>query len=167
MTVLERKQLEEGPSKVVNAHHWGYYDEPDSLDMLIGWLDVRGNRECKLRKELQAQREKISSHMRRRLDYLSGGDDKKSASEEPVTTRMSKRTKTSVSAGGLRRCAAWRNTMALNDFGHLHSEQPRPRPRKATTKKAQMMMDRQTRGSAATGNRLAKPPGRQGPRHHF
>ncbi|KAI9849724.1 MAG: hypothetical protein M1838_000085 [Thelocarpon superellum] len=156
MTVLERKRLEEGPTRLTTAHEWGFYDEPDSLEMLIGWLDARGNRENKLRKELQLQRENISAHMRKRREYLNG-DDKKSTDEPPA--RMSTRTRTPFGSSG-RRCFAWRNTMALSEIGHLHSEPPRPRK---ASKKAQM--ERQTRAGA--GGRQGKTLGRQGSRYQF
>ena len=92
MTVPERKMFEEGDTHVFTARQWGYYDDPFRLDMLIGWLDVRGLREVKLRKALSADREKISIHMKKRQEYLHA-DDKKSETSEP-TTRVSTRTKT-------------------------------------------------------------------------
>ncbi|KAI9826307.1 MAG: hypothetical protein M1832_000224 [Thelocarpon impressellum] len=157
MTVRERKRLEEGATSLYNAHQWGYYEKPDSLDMLIGWLDVRGNRESKLRKELQAQREKISSHMARRLEYMRAEEDK---SVDDAAPRMSTRKRRHDDAEGYK-CLAWRNKTALEDLGHLHSQQVRPRK---ATKKAQQA-DRKTRTTAT--NRQGKPLGRQGSRYQF
>ncbi|KAL9104984.1 MAG: hypothetical protein Q9163_000156 [Psora crenata] len=91
LTVPQRKVQEEGKTHVFTALQWGYYDEPDSLDVLIGWLDVRGVRESKLRKELCSQRERISIHMKKRLEYLAKGEEKAEISEPP--TRVSTRTK--------------------------------------------------------------------------
>lgn len=128
MTVPQRRDLEEGETHLYDAHHWGYYDDPDALDMLIGWLDNRGCREIKLRKELTSQREHICRHMNKRQEYLSDEDDSKSEAGEPAT-RISTRTKTYVDASG-HRCLKWRNGMAIEEAGHLHS-QPKPgRPKK-------------------------------------
>lgn len=148
MNVVERKKLEEGSTSVFNAHQWGYLDEPESLDMLIGWLDVRGDRELKLRKELQSFRGTITKHMEKRNDYLED-DGKKRMADEHVK-RVSTRTKTY--GGETRyRCQRWRNTMVLNETGHLHSEEPR-------TRKTAM------RTGNTRDTRQAKPLGRQGTR---
>ena len=128
MSVPQRRDLEEGETHLSDARHWGYYDNPDALDMLIGWLDNRGSREIKLRKELTSQREYICRHMTKRQEYLAGEDDSKSEAGEPAT-RISTRNKTYVDASG-HRCLKWRNSTALEEVGHLHS-QPKPgRPRK-------------------------------------
>ncbi|KAI9801101.1 MAG: hypothetical protein M1833_002969 [Piccolia ochrophora] len=159
MTVSERKKLEEGSTSLFTARQWGFYEEPDSVDMLIGWLDVRGNRELKLRKELQAQRENIMTHMRNRGEYLTRNEKK--SSEEPMT-RMSTRTKTYVDHTS-HRCLAWRNTTALEEIGHLHSEQARPKKARKTEAKADV--GRVTRGVAR--NRQGKQLKRQGTRYNF
>ena len=182
MTVPQRKVVEEGETHVFTARQWGYYDDPDCLDMLIGWLDVRGVREIKLRKELTAQREKIAVHMRKRQEYLSKDEDKRLEPGEPAT-RVSTRTKTYVDPSGYR-CLAWRNTTAINELGHLHSEAKPPSYRKqrgVALKKAQVMeveedpAPRQTRGStrqaSGTGKGTARTngriPTRQGTRYDF
>lgn len=155
MTVAERKKAEEGATGVFTARQWGYYDDPDSIDALIGWLDVRGNREIKLRKELQAQREHITKYMENRKEYLSPRSD----SEEPPTTRMSTRTKTYV-RDSTHRCLKWTNAMALTESGHKHVDPP---PK--STKRGKKVADegRETR----TTNRQGKPLTRQGTRYHF
>jgi hypothetical protein len=135
MTVAQRKRLEEGATSLFTARQWGYYDEPDALDKLIGWLDARGNREIRLRKELQALRGRIVTHMEKRRAYLDeqgpagkkggrgggGGGD-----EQQQLTRMSTRTKSQPPPPQFR-CQRWKNTMALRECGHLHIDQPRPR----------------------------------------
>lgn len=126
MTVPERKMREEGVTHVFTAKQWGFYDDPDDLDALVGWLDVRGVREKKLRDEFYKQKDKIVAHMIARKQYLGGDEGKKSDSEEPVK-RISTRTKPSVDTTS-RRCLAWKNLTALNELGHLHSE---PKPPKA------------------------------------
>ncbi len=167
MSVPERKLYEEGPTNLFTARQWGYYDDPDSVGMLIGWLDIRGSRENKLRKELQAQREKITHHMEKRKEYLAAGDEKKSESGEPVT-RISTRTKT-YSESPNYRCLAWSNTVAVRELGHKHSQ---PEPAKANsakkqtikfTKKVEEGEGRQTRAT----NRQGKPLTRQGSRYNF
>lgn len=151
MSVVERKKLEEGSTSVFNARQWGYFDEPESLDMLIGWLDVHGDRELKLRKELQSFRGTIMKHMEKRKEYLEHDDEKKTADEQ--LTRVSTRTK--AYGGEMQyRCQRWRNTMVLNEIGHLHSKPPKTRK---TAKK--------TGNTRAT--KQAKTLGRQGTRYNF
>lgn len=174
MTVPERKIHEEGQTHVFTARQWGYYDDPDSLDHLIGWLDGRGVRENKLRKELQAQRERITTHMLKRKEYLTANDEKKSEAggeREPVT-RISTRTKTYVEPGATYRCQAWRNTTAIQELGHLHSEPVKASGRKQTIKFTKRVEEedgggggggRQTRAT----NRQGKPLARQGSRYNF
>ncbi len=141
MTPAERKSSEEGPTSVLTARQWGFYEDAEDIDMLIGWLDSRGNREVKLRKELSSQREAITRYMDKRKDYLAS---KKAEAEEeeqqrqqqqpppapPTTTRMSTRTKTQinnvhhngVNGGSHHRCMRWRNDMAVRELGHKHTE---------------------------------------------
>lgn len=183
MTVPERKMREEGDTHVFSARQWGFYDDPDHLDMLIGWLDVRGVREIKLRKELQSQREKISFHMRERQEYLTSDREKSEATGSEPVTRVSTRTKTYVNPTG-HRCLAWRNNTAVRELGHLHSE-PKPpfyrKQRGVAHKKAQLVEEeetvpiaRSTRGAAKNaeknaGKRTAsgRLPTRQGTRYDF
>lgn len=164
MSVPERKMLEEGPTHVFTARQWGYYDDPDQLDRLIGWLDVRGVRENKLRKELQAQRDKIGFHMTKRKEYLSNHDDKPSESGEP-TARISTRTKTYMNTTG-HRCLAWKNTIAVSDNGHLHSEPKPPIYKKSSARAAHKPIEDEGRQTRAT-NRNGKVITRQGSRYNF
>lgn len=165
VTVPQRKMAEEGETHVFSAKQWGYYDDPDTLDLLIGWLDVRGVREIKLRKELTLQRDKISFHMKNRQEYLST-EDKISEASEPER-RVSTRTKAHV--GSLtHRCQQWKNSTAILEIGHLHCE-PKPPAQKKQRGVAQVKKPliedepRQTRGS----NRQGKAPTRQGSRYNF
>lgn len=164
MTVKERKELEEGPTGVSNALEWGYYEDPESLDKLIDWLDTRGVRETKLRKELQLQRDVIAKYMKNRQEYLAkSAAERSSESEEPPppqqSKRMSTRTKAQVGDAGYR-CLKWKNTAALRENGHLHIEATRP------AKKAKRATDEPKELKAAT-NRQGKPLTRQGTRYHF
>ena len=165
MGVPERKMIEEGQTHTFTAQQWGYYDDPEQLDKLIGWLDVRGVREIKLRKELQAQREKISIHMEKRKEYLTKYDNKRSESDEPVT-RVSTRTKTYIDPTG-HRCMDWTNSTALRELGHIHSEPAKGLKKGVArlTKKriCEAEEGRQTRASKRSG----KPLSRQGGRYNF
>lgn len=184
MSVPERKMKEEGDTHVFTARQWGYYEDPDSLDMLIGWLDVRGVREMKLRKELASQRELICTHMKKRQEYNCNKDDGNPEPSEPAT-RVSTRTKTYVDPSG-HGCLRWRNSTAIRELGHLHSE-PKPPPAKkqrgVAVKKSLIVEEepsapaaRQTRGGGrgssgskggtadVAGQRM---PTRQGSRYNF
>ena len=164
MSVPERKMLEEGSTHVFTARQWGYYEDSDSLDMLIGWLDVRGVREIKLRKEIQAQRDKISLHMNKRKEYLTSNDDRKSESDEPMT-RVSTRTKTYIDPTG-HGCLAWKNTTAERELGHIHSAPKPPSYKKQTTKAPRKPVEEEGRQTRAT-NRSGKVLTRQGTRYSF
>ena len=165
MTVPERKMAEEGDTHVFSARQWGYYDDPDSMDMLIGWLDPRGVREYRLRKELTSQRENISAYMQKRQEYLAVNDSKSDASEPQ--TRISTRTKTYIDTSGPR-CLQWKNNTAIDEIGHRHCEPKPPTYKKqrgvAQVKKPLIEEEpRQTRG----GNRQHRVPTRQGSRYNF
>ncbi|KAJ5672107.1 DDT domain superfamily [Penicillium longicatenatum] len=132
-TPAERKKHEEGSTHVSNAREWGYYDDPDSIDSLIEWLDPRGNRECKLLKELHLQKGYIVKYMKHRQAYLSENTER-AESEEMPTKRVTTRTKTYVDVNEHRlRCLRWRNTTALTEIGHLHVDPDRPAKRKRNT----------------------------------
>lgn len=183
MTVPERKMKEEGETHVFTARQWGYYDDPDSVDMLIGWLDNRGVRELRLRKELASQRAIICHHMEKRKEYLANEEDKiEDLRSEPVT-RVSTRTKSYVSMSD-HRCLAWKNNTAVRELGHLHSEPKLPAAKKlrgVAQKKSSLNevedmlpVARATRGAAKgaeknEGKRTAsgRLPTRQGSRYNF
>ena len=164
MGVPERKMLEEGPTHVFSARQWGFYDDPDQLDKLIAWLDPRGVRETKLRKELQSQRENITIHMAKRKEYLSNSEDKKAESAEP-TTRVSTRTKTYIDPTGYR-CLAWKNSTAISEIGHLHSEPKPPSYKKQPARASNKLAEEEERQTRAT-NRNGKVLTRQGTRYQF
>jgi len=134
MTIPERKTLEEGSTSVFRAEEWGYYDGPDSIDQLLGWLDDRGKREKDLRKEISLWKEDIVSLMRK-LGEASDADKarKEGDGEEPPVARISTRHKTYVDmAATSQRCLRWTNGYAVNKLGHKHIEPPtRPKDKKA------------------------------------
>ena len=120
----------------MNAYEWGYYDDETVIDNLIGWLDDRGEREKKLRKELYEWRDKVSKYMRARKEFMDGEAARKlEAEEEPKKGIATRRQAEQEKAEAGDRCLRWRNTMALEDkhMGHLHSEGPpakKPRNKK-------------------------------------
>ena len=157
MTPAERKKAEEGDTSIQNACEWGYYDDAESVDKLIDWLDLRGNRELKLRKELVSQRDIITRHMQHRQEYLAQREER-AESEDAPTKRVSTRTKTYV-GDPKHRCLSWHNTTALSENGHLHVDALRPNKR---TKRA----TDEPKDLKAT-NRQGKPLTRQGSRYNF
>jgi len=164
MTVPERKKLEEGPTSVFNANQWGFISEPEDLDKLIAYLDPRGFNELKLRKELIAYKEKIVRNMENRKAYLEPTLTKEdNEKEEPKSKRMSTRTR-NVQTPELpqHRCLAWQNTMALEELGHLHSDEPPPaRPRGKQSRK------KETIEVPSLPELPKKRPSRQGTRYTF
>jgi len=189
MTVKERKAREEGPTSVFNAHQWGYYEDPAAIEDLVSWLDLRGNNENKLRKEMLLYKDKIIRNMEKRQEYLHPSEEKKE--EVEGSKRMSTRTKHHVETQATLpyRCLKWQNTTALNELGHLHSDQPpkaaKERKSAAAKKKEDskkekerekenVVEERETRGTRNSGatatapkGRHGKPLGRQGSRYEF
>lgn len=165
MTVPERKKLEEGPTSVFNAHQWGYYDDPESVAKLIAWLDIRGFNEVKLSKELKLYRDRIVTNMEKRKEYLQPAEEKP---DDSSNKRISTRRKDHHIDQPPLRCLSWHNNMAIEELGHLHSEQPRARKpaRKAQRLSPPIEEERQTRGSDAKGKK-EKGLGRQGTRYNF
>ncbi|OJD18642.1 hypothetical protein AJ78_01338 [Emergomyces pasteurianus Ep9510] len=182
MTVRQRKELEEGPTGVSNALEWGYFDDPESLDQLIRWLDSRGIREAKLRKELQLYRDSIAKYMRNRAEYIGntadgkkGAESDEEATETAAPTRMSTRTKSSGDGelSARYRCLKWKNGTALRENGHLHVEPGRPtkKAKRATAAVAVAVpavdetKEKEKEGKVT--NRQGKPLTRQGTRYLF
>ncbi|KAI3398477.1 hypothetical protein diail_9158 [Diaporthe ilicicola] len=142
MTVPERKAKEEGATSVFTARQWGYIDDPKDVKKLIDWLDPRGFNELKLRKELVNFSDRILKHMENRQAYLAANDAEAKAAEEEKeketktngTTgkRMTTRTRNAATPEPepQYRCLQWENTTAIEELGHLHSDQPPPAPPK-------------------------------------
>ncbi|KAL2864475.1 DDT domain protein [Aspergillus lucknowensis] len=151
----ERKKHEEGPTRLSRAHEWGYYDEPESVEKLLNWLDSRGERETKLRKELLLQRDNIVKSMKSRRNYLDRTEDDP---EDIPTKRVTTRNKTYV-ADNKHRCLNWRNSTALAENGHLHLDASRP------SKRAKRGGEEPK--EIKVTNRQGKPLTRQGARYNF
>lgn len=134
LTVPERKKLEEGESNLQGATEWGYYDEPDSVDALLGWLDERGRREKELRKELSIWREDVVQQMMKLKQHREAEKIRMEENSEEQVTRVSTRHKTYVDVETVNRgCLRWRNLTAVDSLGHIHSEQPRAKEKRAKT----------------------------------
>ena len=157
ITVPERKKREEGATSVFNARQWGCYSDPEVVDALLDWLDPRGFNELKLRKEIVIYRDKIVKNMANRKEYLgltdsassptsskSGEGKKESFSGNSGNKRMStrgNRTAATTPEPPTHRCLSWQNTMALDEIGHLHREEPAPvRARKQSAKKKETVV---------------------------
>ncbi|KAL4812780.1 ATP-utilizing chromatin assembly and remodelling N-terminal-domain-containing protein [Aspergillus spinulosporus] len=155
MSPAERKKHEEGPTRLSGANEWGYYDEPEAIEKLLDWLDSRGERETKLRKELLLHRDKLVKCMQARHEYLSRTEED---SEDIPTKRVTTRNKTYV-ADAKHRCLNWRNSTALADNGHLHVDASRPSKR--ARKSGEDLKE------VKATNRQGKPLTRQGGRYNF
>jgi hypothetical protein len=130
--------------------------------MLMGWLDTRGLRELKLKKDLVLHRDAIAKHMEKRKEYLAPREE----SEEPPT-RMSTRKQTYISDAA-HRCLKWNNSVAIYELGHKHAEAPPPPKARGRAKKEKVEDEpRSTRGTAKVVNRHGKPLTRQGGRYDF
>ena len=160
ITVPERKKREEGATSVFNATQWGFYADLESVDKLLDWLDPRGVNELKLRKEIVNYRDKIQKNMTARDEYLGLQSKADAAPEASTPSSTSTRTddkhhgnkRMGTRGGGRHRtatpeppafkCLAWENTMALDEIGHLHSNEPPPaRQRKQTAKRKEAAVE--------------------------
>ncbi|KAJ5398117.1 hypothetical protein N7509_006230 [Penicillium cosmopolitanum] len=155
-TPAERKKHEEGSTHLANAREWGYYEEPESIEQLMEWLEPRGNREHKLMKELQLQKIHIVKYMKNRQAYLVDSRER-AESEEMPTKRVTTRNKTYVDVNehGLR-CLRWSNTTAMNEVGHLHVDPDRP------AKRQKRNTDDTRETKAARGKALTRQGSRRG-----
>ena len=159
MTVSERRRQEEGATILENAQEWGFYDDPDRLENLIGWLDDRGDREKKLRKELMEWRDMIVKYMDAHKKFKDEEVARKIEADEEQPTRITTRHKTHEEQSAAKeRCLKWKNTMALEELGHIHS---RPLKARGTRQK------KEVKGVAIPVKRQGKPVTRQGDKHSF
>lgn len=123
VTVPERRTFEEGATVLANATEWGYYDSPAELDALIDYLDDRGLREKKLKKDLMEWRDTIAEYMQKRQQFFDEEARRKDEADEEAAHRVSTRNKVKeeeVASGD--RCLRWRNATARTELGHAHSE---------------------------------------------
>lgn len=163
MSIAERRCLEEGTFMLKDATEWAFYDDPTRLDNLIGWLDDRGIREKKLRRELCEWRNTIAQYMGALKAFKDQEAAKRLEADEEQATRISTRHKTYEDQTATKeRCLKWRNGMAIDEQHHIHS---RP-PRKTKEKKPKSASVPQ-KGVATVVSRLGKPMTRQGSSYNF
>lgn len=156
MTVRERRRQEEGVTTLQNAQEWGFYDDAERLDSLIAWLDDRGDREKKLKKELLEWQDEIAKYMRARKSFLDEETATKVDADDDQTIRISTRHAIQKNrSAAADRCLRWHNSMAVDQQKHLHSQSP---PKARTRKKAG---DKGVAQLVLT-NRSGKPLTRQG-----
>jgi hypothetical protein len=157
MTMLDRKEQEEGETHLESAEHWAYIDEPGKVDQLMGWLDDRGLREKALRKELTAWREIIVDCMKKMNEHLDEVAAQKAGNSEedgsPVPqVRVSTRTKTYVELDRNEwPCLQWRNTLALEQFGMVHSEGIKRKRKGVAEKKVEKLSKKDAKLVTRTG----------------
>ena len=161
MTVPERKMLEEGTTHVFTARQWGYIDDPSSLDGLIQWLDSRGFPEMKLKKELIIYRDRIARNMEKRKAYLHSSAEETEEKLSESAKRMSTRKREAHVDPAGQRCLKWHNNMALEELGHLHSDQPRPRKAAKRASNAIVVEEERPTKSEAKGKKEKKAAGRR------
>ncbi|KAK5143484.1 hypothetical protein LTR32_004392 [Rachicladosporium monterosium] len=152
MTTTERRKKEEGATCLLNAQEWAFYDDEVRLDNLIGWLDDKGEREKKLRKELVEWREKIVKYMNVYKKFREQEAAQKVEAEEEAATRGQ--------TAGKERCLKWTNGLAHQEQGHLHSQPEKKAVPKSRSKQAKGVA---TLVSRSTG----KPVTRQGGSYNF
>ena len=146
VTIPERRELEEGQTVLMSSNEWGYYDHPDKLDNLIGWLDDKGEREKKLKRELQDWRTQIVQCMEAHIAFKEAEAKQKDEADEEQASRISTRHKAQEDQTAAKeRCLRWHNSMAMDDLGHLHSQPDKPRPKKARPKGVAVVTSRSRR----------------------
>lgn len=156
ITVPERREKDEGPTRLGDSVEWGYYDDPEDIDKLIAWLDERGNREKVLRKELQSFREPIIEYMGKMKEHRAEVEQNKADGDDSAT-RVSTRTKTYVDLEATKdQCLLWTNSIAREQFGHIHSEQPRPKKQRRGEPKVKVPVGKNGKPLTRQGTRYGR-----------
>ncbi|KKY23289.1 putative ddt domain protein [Diplodia seriata] len=126
MSKNERRNAEEGSVHLTDSTQWGYIDNPEDVQKIHEWLDDRGHRELKLKKELGVWQDSIIEYMVNWKNHLSEVQAQKTVGED--TTGIQTRKKTYTDNDSSRYwCLKWENTYALEELEHLHSQQPPPK----------------------------------------
>ncbi|KAK9476429.1 ATP-utilizing chromatin assembly and remodelling N-terminal-domain-containing protein [Lipomyces japonicus] len=75
MTIKKRKDLEENIQSQLNGFNdWGYLDDPDDIQQLFHWLGTKGQREPRLRKDIEIKLKRIEESInirRQKLGYAA------------------------------------------------------------------------------------------------
>ncbi|KAK9245970.1 hypothetical protein V1506DRAFT_536769 [Lipomyces tetrasporus] len=145
MSLFERKDKEVGKEAQINGtNEWGYYDDPVDVKELYYWLGSKGQREPRLRKDLDARRPRIEAPIVARRKFLgleqqADRDKEKSvqpesrdASEfgdddEPLrrSTRQREKIASQEETEHILkdfRFLSWRNHAATQELGRTHYE---------------------------------------------
>ncbi|KAK7548147.1 ATP-utilizing chromatin assembly and remodelling N-terminal-domain-containing protein [Phyllosticta citricarpa] len=132
-TMKERRNEEEGPIQLDNPDQWGYYDNPEDVQKLLEWLDDRGSRELKLKKELTNWQDQIVEYMVNWKTHMADMEAQKAA-EGDEDKRIQTRQKATHAENDASRywCLRWENSYAVDELGHLHSEEPPKKNNKKT-----------------------------------
>ena len=156
MSMAERRRKEEGPTQLHSADEWGYYDNADDLDQLMAWLEVKGEREKALRRELQMWRPRIEECMSNRSDYWKQAIEKHAALEERVTG-IATRKRTNADVNNIKYpCTRWQNWIAQNEIGQNHIDGPvqrRSKKSEAKTRETSAVPEKRTTRQSARGDR--------------
>lgn len=142
-TIPERKEREEGETRLSTSAEWAYYDDPADIDALLAWLDDRGLRERSLKKEISLFKDHILKYMGKMREHLNPSTDMEKPKDENDMSdsddrpRVSTRKKTwSIDKdkdANAPRCLRWTNSIMREEYGHVHHDEYEP-PRKAKAK---------------------------------
>jgi len=160
MNVTERRKKEEGATSLLDAEEWAFYDDPDRLDNLIGWLDEKGEREKKLRKELVEWRDTIVQYMEVYKTFKEQETVEKAKADEEAKGVSTRHKVQEESTAVKDRCLKWTNGMAIDQLGHPHSQPEKKLPARSKQKSGKGVA---TLVSRSTG----KPVTRQGGNYSF
>ncbi|KAK9239581.1 hypothetical protein V1525DRAFT_28132 [Lipomyces kononenkoae] len=145
MSLYERKSKEvDADGQINGTNEWGYYDDPADVKELYYWLGSKGQREPRLRKDLDARRPRIEAPMVARRKHLgldrqtdkdkeklpqpdsrdgsAYGDD-----DEPLrrSTRQREKIASQEESEHMQkdfRFLSWRNRAAMQQLGRTHYE---------------------------------------------
>ncbi|EOD50268.1 putative ddt domain protein [Neofusicoccum parvum UCRNP2] len=126
LTMNERRDQEEGPVHLTDSTQWGFIDNPEDVQKIHEWLDDRGHRELKLKKELSNWQDSIIEYMVNWKNHLSEVQAQKTAGEDTTGIQTRKKTYTDNDSSKYW-CLKWENSYALDELEHLHSQQPPPK----------------------------------------
>ncbi|KAK9347003.1 hypothetical protein V1522DRAFT_402802, partial [Lipomyces starkeyi] len=145
MSLSERKDKEVGMEAQINGtNEWGYFDDPVDIKELYHWLGSKGQREPRLRKDLDARRQRIEAPIIARRKYLgleqqANKEKEKSAQpesrdgsefgddDEPLrrSTRQREKIASQEETEHIQkdfRFLSWRNHAAMQHLGRTHYE---------------------------------------------
>ncbi|KAI5292476.1 hypothetical protein KEM52_006324, partial [Ascosphaera acerosa] len=152
MSVLRRREKEEGAAAgsggVLKPGQWGYYDDPKAYEQLLQWLDTRGIRETKLRRELCLYKTSILDSMRHRMEdlgvapageVLEDADDAAAAAAAAAASAMDQQNQD----GHASRDREASVTRPASQQGTPDRSTDRPRPRISTRTQVHLDLERE------------------------